>query len=634
MKLPSIQYLSSQAFKSFVRFPLSILTSLISVIIAVYAFEFKKEITDDLFYVNLTLIMALGIPAFFCTKVLIEKKSYNLIYQTLAYLIPTILLLLIYWSLPTSEQSNNSSVPYIRYAIYNVIAHLLVSFTPYWRKGNLNAFWNYNKILFIRFLTALLYSSFLYAGLSLALTALDLLFDIDLHYELFMDLFIVIFGFFNTWFFVAGIPSNFEALETDINYPKGLKVFSQYILLPLLALYLIILYSYGAKIVIQWNLPKGIVSYLISGVSILGIFNFLLFYPYGKQKGNEWIDKFNRVYYWLLIPLIALLFVAISIRLNDYGFTIKRYLVFLLGIWLSINVLYFILKRKNIKFIPISLTVILAIMSFGPWSMFSWSERSQSDRLINILENNGIIKDGKVQNEVIWNVDSLPDFHIDSAYSDNKLINDHLLTDSLFKEVRSIIDYLGDYHTFIILYPYFQQNIDSLIHTVRDSGESVYEKSVYMNSLGLMGNYRWNDKDYNSFEQIYFNTKPNNIKNIEGYNYFTTVNLRSNQNRVSVQLNNKEIFVSTPKVNQDLITFNYQSKSISIDLSQLKEDLIVKYKENHDQLLSAKKITFKKESDDLKIKLIIQNLNIKYKNDSSYFNYINGELYIKLKEQE
>ena len=124
-----------------------------------------------------------------------------------------------------------------------------------------------------------MYSGFLYVGLILALSALKLLFDIEIHEELYLEFYIVIIGLFNTWFFVSGIPSNLEELENVNEYPKGLKIFAQYVLLPLLVLYLIILYAYGAKILIFWDWPKGIVSYLISCVSVLGILTVLLFYP-------------------------------------------------------------------------------------------------------------------------------------------------------------------------------------------------------------------------------------------------------------------------------------------------------------------------------------------------------------------
>ena len=166
----------------------------------------------------------------------------------------------------------------------------------------------------------------------MALGALELLFDVDVHEKLYFHLFIFIVGFFNTWFFVSGAPDAFEVLQANKKYPKGLKIFTQYILLPLLTIYLVILYSYGLKILLSWNWPEGIVSYLIISVAVVGIFLVLLLYPYQKEANSNWVKRFSFIYYIALVPLVVMLFVAIGMRIGDYGITINRYLITLLGL--------------------------------------------------------------------------------------------------------------------------------------------------------------------------------------------------------------------------------------------------------------------------------------------------------------
>ncbi len=65
MKLPSIDYLYQNAKSSFLRFPLTILSALVAVIIAVYLTEYNKEIDNFFPFVNSMLTAALGIPLFF-----------------------------------------------------------------------------------------------------------------------------------------------------------------------------------------------------------------------------------------------------------------------------------------------------------------------------------------------------------------------------------------------------------------------------------------------------------------------------------------------------------------------------------------------------------------------------------------
>ena len=128
-----------------------------------------------------------------------------------------------------------------------------MSFSPYIKSKSLNGFWNYNKILFLRFCSSVLFSAVLYIGITLALLSITLLFDFDIDEDIYAKIWIIIAGLFNTWFFVSGIPEDIEQLDNLQTYPKGLKIFTQYILLPLLFTYLLILYLYGGKIILLWE---------------------------------------------------------------------------------------------------------------------------------------------------------------------------------------------------------------------------------------------------------------------------------------------------------------------------------------------------------------------------------------------
>jgi hypothetical protein len=381
MKLPSINYLIISAKNSLIRFPLTILCSLISVIVAIYLVENGKSDSKMLPYINVMLCASIGIPLFFCTTIISNKKGFNNKTTNIINFLAACILIVIFFTLPNVISTHSTSLPYIKYVMYNITCHLFVSFVPFVFSKQLNGFWHYNKILFIRLLASILYSAFIFIGLAIALTSLKLLFDIGVPAELYFEIWIVLIGFLNTWFFVSGIPNDFDSLEQIFEYPKALKTFSQFVLLPLLGLYILILYSYGTKILLLWDWPKGIVSYLIICVSVLGILTFLLLHPYGNQEGNSWIKKSSKVYYFILFPLLIILFIAIFMRVGDYGITINRYVILFLGVWLSIVCLYTAIGKTNIKFIPTSLACLLIIVSFGPWGMFSFSETSQVNRL-------------------------------------------------------------------------------------------------------------------------------------------------------------------------------------------------------------------------------------------------------------
>jgi hypothetical protein len=307
-------------------------------------------------------------------------------------------------------------------------------------QGEINGFWQYNKVLLLRFLTAFLYSSVIYIGLSLALLAMDKLFGLNIDFKWYGDLWVCIAGIFNTIFFLAGFPGDYAGLETKQDYPKGLKIFTQYVLIPIITVYILILYAYMFKILFSRQWPYGWVSYLVLAFAIAGILSLLLIHPIRNEENNKWILGYNKFFYIAMCPLIILLFLAIERRIGDYGITEERYFDFVLACWLALVCLYFLFsKTKNIKRIPISLCIFVLFSSFGPWGAFSVSLRSQMSRLNHYLEKNKLLSVGKI----VPAKDSIP------TKDENEII--------------SIVTYIVNIHGYHELQGLFSQNLDSLI---------------------------------------------------------------------------------------------------------------------------------------------------------------------------
>ena len=628
MKLPSLSYLSKNAWDAFLRFPLTVLSALVFVVIGIALVERGKDVDDVLPEFNVLLCAGLGISLYFCAKIIADKKGFSLKGKSLLNGFATLLLATVYVSLPADNDTYLTALPYIKFTIYAITTHLLVSFVPFVFSGQLIGFWHYNKILFLRFLAAVLYSGFIYIGLVLALAALHLLFEVKIPDKLYAEMWITVACFFNTWFFVAGIPKDFEALETRTDYPKALRVFSQYVLLPLLALYLIILYAYGTKILLSWDWPKGVVSYLIICVSVLGILSFLLLHPYGEQNENAWIKKASRGYYFLLFPLLLILFMAIFMRLGDYGITINRYLVFLLGLWLSIVCLYTALGKTNIKFIPASLATLLLLISFGPWGLFSVSERSQVNRLKTILVNSGILEDDKVKNEVMWKIDSSGRWTMPKPSS-----NEGLLNDSLHNEVWSIMNYLDDYHGFSVIQGWYAQNLDSMIQ-IRDADKkerfSRLEANVYMNALGL------------SYEKRYSNGSSNTVNyraegqfeatKVKGFDYIVKferyIYNKGNNSICSFETDSMSGELVYYKHSKPLLCFKSGTDSVSFNLGALYERLNAKYPESEGVSVPIIAMTLNEYNTTFELKLEFHELSFE-KQTPYHLNSIAGNLLIK-----
>ncbi|MGE0562810.1 MAG: DUF4153 domain-containing protein [Flavobacteriales bacterium] len=631
MKLPSINYLYQKAKISAIRFPISLISSLIGVILGIYLIENEKTITNIFPYLNVILTAALGIPLLFCIEVFAKKFNFGSTKRIIVNTSGIAVLFLLFLTLPDSEITANTSMPYIRYTIYNIAMHLLVSFIPFIKTNTTNGFWQYNRVLFIRFVTSAIYSGFLYVGIALALVSLNLLFEVKIHDKLYAELFIFIGGFFNTWFFIAGMPDNFDDLEDNKTYPFGLKVFTQYILFPLLALYLVILYGYGIKIVSIWDWPKGVVSYLIVCVAVLGIFNLLLMFPYGNLEGNRWVKITSRAYYILLIPLIIMLFIAISMRLNDYGITINRYIIYVLGVWLSLVSLYFVIGKTNIKFIPTSLCMVILLTSFGPWSMFSVSENSQVTRLKNLLEKNKLLENNKIVNEQIIKIDS--NYYNMSFVPQNQL----LLNDSLKNEIKSILDYLDDHHGFNKVKGWYSQDFDNQINNYNANKERwsrINEAEIYMRALGLDYTYYYSDSDYMSYSTNNYDA----VIDVKGYDYETKVNFYLDNRNKSIKkfnLDSNEYELKHLQKNNGVLEL-YKNNQIhsSIDLNPLKDNLIRTYGKNQQYNLQQKELMLQDSTTNLNYKLMLENIAFNTENDSIKLSSFNGVIFFTIKDMK
>ena len=395
MKLPSFQQVLRESGRTFRRFPFVILSAVVATAAALILVDYEGKPGPTILY-NILLASALGIPLLIAIALVAEKRKWGRGISA-AVQLAGILLLVAYGTTVPTDLFNAPAIHLFRFMMLGVALLFLVAFAPFGGRGEVNGFWFFNKSLFLRILTSVLYTMVLYAGFALALAALDNLFGMDVPPKRYGELWILMGGLFATWFFLAGMPEDLAELEKSSDYPKGLKIFAQYILLPIVVVYFVILYAYIGKILFTWDWPKGWVSGLILGFSTAGILALILLYPLREQTENRWMKRASGWFVVVMIPLVVMLFLAIWRRISEYGVTEGRYIVCLIGLWLAIMVAYFLFsKGKNIKVIPATLCLFSFLASFGPWGAFAVSEGNQVGRLERLLTRNAILVDGKI----------------------------------------------------------------------------------------------------------------------------------------------------------------------------------------------------------------------------------------------
>lgn len=428
MKFPSLKAVTTGFISTSNRFPFELLIALVGTITSFALIETEYDNTETRLWLQRVLwVTILALPITFSFTLFIETHSLSTGKALLLRFLIVIILMGVYLLFAPIEYS----ISMVRFGLLLVAFHLFTAFAPFINRSD-RGFWEYNKQIFLRILTALLYSSVLYIGLFIAIFSTDELFNLDLDSNIYLKLWVVIVALFNTTFFLAGVPDDWANIGQNEPYPRGLKIFTQYVLIPLATIYLGILLAYELKILLQWSLPKGWVSWLVIGYSIYGILSVLLIHPIRNEADNRWIKIFSRWFYMLLFPLILLLAIAIWVRIDQYGITEKRYILIVLAFWLAAMVIYFLSKGQNIKVIPISLSILALASTWGPQSATSIAIYSQSQQLINYFRKHNAYKDGKLvalhdSVRVPKNIYDIPEFFSSSYplayYSDLFSIN-------------------------------------------------------------------------------------------------------------------------------------------------------------------------------------------------------------------
>jgi hypothetical protein len=484
MRFPSLQSLAGEAWRTFRRFPIAILLAAKATGLGIwwthlednYArtyVDLSVRLTPQQWYWNAIVSCYLGMLLSVAVTKWVEKRGGGGGRAVAIGLQAVVVVLagLYYWSLP----SEPNVIMVIRTVVLALGLHWLVAVIGFGR-NEVNGFWIFNKRLFLRGLTTFLYAMVLYIGVALALLAIDRLFNVDVRSEVYEECWWVLGGLFSVWFFLAGFPTSYENPAVISDYPKGLKIFTQYVLLSLVTIYMLILYAYMFKIILTRHWPVGWVAWLVSAFAVAGILSLLLIYPLQNDKSHIWVRNYTRIFYLALLPLNIMLFTSIYKRVGPYGITEQRYFLLALAWWLLFITVYFLVSRKkDIRLVPLSLCILAFLSVWGPWGVFSVSLNSQRDRLKELLEKNKLLVNGKVGTDGAG-------VHV---------------TGKDKKAISSVTEYIVDIHGYRALQSLFVTNLDSLIRqdSLANNWQSYQRTQEIVHLMGVEYVGRWQTVD-------------------------------------------------------------------------------------------------------------------------------------------
>lgn len=240
-------------------------------------------------------------------------------------------------------------------------------FLPFFREKNDVASWNFAVRMLCYAILCSSSCAIVYGAISLLLHSLDMLFGIEVSNEWYATIGALLLVGTAPSLWLSRIPQGEAKFNREAISFKFLIGLIRYLFLPVVAIYILVLYVYGLKILMAMELPKGGVCYLIHVLMVgcLGI--EILLYPQIQAGAKPFEKKLVR---WLpvaILPLLVLMTVAIGRRLYDYGITVNRLYTITLNIWYyCVCIGLWLTQSRRINWISLSFAALYLLTSALP----------------------------------------------------------------------------------------------------------------------------------------------------------------------------------------------------------------------------------------------------------------------------
>jgi len=513
-KLETIERLSQSIIDTLKRFPMASLSAFILTIIIISLMELNP-------YKESTIVIMANKVAFVATLGILLFPTLRLFWaNSIMTILGLGLLAGYYYILPTNIDTANGNI-FFRHILLILATFLMFIWTPFInvKISNKNIWeWTQNFILIL--LSSIVYSFLLYGGISLALFAIERLFDIAIATKRYIQLAVLIFGIYGVNLFLSQIPKYIILLQVR-TYTKAEEIFTKYILTSLTIGYFLIIFVYSAKILITMQWPTGIVAWISIIFSVVAISTYLFWTPLWYEENS----KFKRFIWLAVLFQTIMLGLSIWMRIDEYGITESRYFIALFGSWLLFMSLYFIfITNASYKWLFVSLTILLIGSQFGKYSATEVSQENQLDRLQRF---------------------------IDSAYPISPSLNNKSK-----KDIYSTIEYLYRRHGVDSL----KKVIPKIVDKYNDLNNSTNQyfpkfatKELGLGSISLLGSR-------NKFISI---VKPRKAIDVEGYKYLINIHYMQNQKRIytlesniSIEISNSHLYIRKDNNTTDIALSN------------------------------------------------------------------------------
>lgn len=220
-----------------------------------------------------------------------------------------------------------------------------------------------NKIL-LTSLTAFLLGGVLFVSTAGLFLGVHSLFDLSLFSHLF-EVGVISLYFYPMIFILSSLKQD---LSAKFVLPKAISYFFNFLIPYLVLSYGLVIYVYFFKIVWEFELPRGTISYLGFSYAIAGIIFHFFASPF-VSEASPFIRKYHKRFYWTLIIPLFMVAIALFRRLLDYGLTESRYYAILCATILAGTALTALFSKSfSYRKTFIYVGIVLILTAYGPLS--------------------------------------------------------------------------------------------------------------------------------------------------------------------------------------------------------------------------------------------------------------------------
>ena len=395
MDFTAIKKYPSQISTAFKRFPLAVAFAIFTTIAFIYVYESGHLPTEYKFSHWLTIYpIAATMIALSVSLVQESRKKFSVLPHIIAgtiWLAISIALVLYY-----PKNSNDIGRTYVgmTYLFIYTTAFLSIFVAPFFKQKDENGFW----VFLMKNAKAAVVATAISVVLLIAIDGLLFgffnLFDIKVSARPFVYSAIISSCTIFPILFFSGIPSIDDCLQETPALNKFQTSTNKFIFLPIVSLYILLLYAYIAKIIIQWEMPKGMVSYLVSASMLLMLLRVTLMLPERINPKPSFESKLLKILPTACIPLVILMSVGIIRRISDYGISEDRYYITAINIFYYAIIAILLIDKIKCKsrFIAIVFCSMFFILTNGPLSAINVTHRVWMESIKTALAEEGYNK--------------------------------------------------------------------------------------------------------------------------------------------------------------------------------------------------------------------------------------------------